>query len=77
MQNMAMLGSRKPHQLRYQVGANKDGTVTAVTGEIYNLQGWQSDLGGGTDGLNSLQASIDNAYNIPNWDLKVGLFSYD
>jgi xanthine dehydrogenase molybdopterin-binding subunit B len=55
--NMAMLGSRRPHRFDYTVGVGKDGTIQAVTGTSYAIQGCDSDMGG-------LASAMDVAFCI-------------
>ena len=66
--NMRMLGSRRPHRLDYRVAVDRDGTLRAVMGTVYMLQGAHADLGS----LEPLdcKVGIDNCYRVPSWDLK-------
>eukprot|EP00656_Telonema_subtile_P016054 TRINITY_DN18458_c0_g1_i2.p1 TRINITY_DN18458_c0_g1~~TRINITY_DN18458_c0_g1_i2.p1 ORF type:complete len:1229 (+),score=349.19 TRINITY_DN18458_c0_g1_i2:15-3701(+) len=67
--NMAALGSRRPHRLAYKVGCKKDGTIVAVTGSYYTLQGRSLDLIR-APAADEIKVAIDNCYNIPNWGLR-------
>ena len=67
--NMAMLGSRRPHRLDYTVGAAADGTILAVTGTVYAIQGCNADLGGMLTEALDLSEAIDGPYRIANWSI--------
>jgi len=67
--NLSMLGSRRPHQFRYQIGVMKDGSVAALSGDYYSNQGHAEDIARQPDG-NEIQLSIDSAYKLPNVSMK-------
>ena len=67
--NMAMLGSRRPHKFKFQASVDPETfKITAVKGQSYALQGCASDFGGLTDALD-ISMNIDGPYKIPNWTL--------
>ena len=63
--NMAALGSRRPHRMEYKLGLTKGGVLQAVEMKVTMLQGAFSDSTDGTP-LDVL-LSYDAAYRCPNW----------
>ena len=66
--NMRMVGKRFPHSMEYKVGFNEAGVISAVEGTIYTDVGYVNNMMGSATAM-----YIDNAYNIPNWNV-VGKF---
>jgi len=67
-EDMAVSGTRHPFYCKYKTGYMKDGRVTTMQLDIYNNGGNSLDLSSNV--LERAVFSSDNAYNIPNWDIR-------
>ena len=62
--DMHMTGKRHDFLARWRVGADRDGTLRALTMELYANGGWSCDLSPAV--LSRAMVHIDNAYFCPN-----------
>ena len=65
--NMLAVGSRRPHKATFKA-AIKNGTVSGLEVQVYNLQGAFSDQGDVPSLI--VAVAIDGVYNVENWSVK-------
>ncbi|PYH87384.1 xanthine dehydrogenase [Aspergillus ellipticus CBS 707.79] len=63
-EDMMTTGQRHPTQCRWKVGVKPDGTLVALSADVYNNAGYSLDMSGAV--MDRCCTHLDNCYQIPN-----------